>query len=379
LARELASAKTDKQRADLCRKLIRDNPEDYFLRAAALKKLVAMIGPEAFKDVLAAASCPDERLRDTARQLGATMSGKWAPLLDSAKGAELAGVIGVLGRIGDAKTLPAVREHLADRDETVRTAAIEAVGAIGGVGEVPALAGLLVRARWPRERQIAADAIVAACKDTEDSIGAAAPVITAMGETKDEGAKCAIIGLLARIGGPVALGAVVATTTSESRDLRRAAFEALGSSPDPQAMDVLLAMASKTGRNRNRGEVVNACVRRAVSGNLSPDEKFSLLKKLAELDPRGSGARGALAEIQWAPGPGTLAMAVEWMRKTDQRKYGNISDYAARAAIAIAPGMNARDTKQRKSAVAAVKEAMTVTKDETTLTAAKEFLAKYDK
>ena len=378
-ARELASVKSDKHRVALCWKLIKDNPGDYFLRAAALKKLVEIMGPEAFKDVLAAASCPDEPLRDTARTLGATMSDKWAPLLDSAKGAELAGVIGVVGRIGEAKALPAVKKHLASRDETVRAAAIEAVGAIGGAGEVPALAELLVRARSPRERQIAADAIVAACKGTEDSIGAAAPVITAMGETKDESVQCAIIGLLARIGGPVALGAVVATTTNESRDVRRAAFDALGSSPDPKAMDVLLAMAVKTGRNRNRGEVVNACIRRAVSGNLSPDEKFSLLNKLAEVDPRGSGARGALAEIQWAPGPDALAMAVEWMRKTDQRKYGNISDYAARAAIAIAPGMNVKDPKQRKTALAAVKEAMTVTKDEKALTAAKEFLAKYGK
>jgi len=191
--------------------------------------------------------------------------------------------------------------------------------------------------------------------------------------------QCAIIGLLGRVGGPVALGAVVATTTNESRDVRRAAFDALGSSPDPKAMDVLLAMAVKTERNRNRGEVVNACIRRAVSGNLSPDEKFSLLKKLAELDPRGSGARGALAEIQWAPGPEALAMAREWMQKIDKRKFGNVSEYAARAAIAIAPGMNAKDPKQHKAAVAAVKEAMTITKDEKTLTAAKEFLAKHSK
>ena len=378
-ARELASAKTDKQRVALCWKLIKDNPSDYFLRAAALKKLVAIMGPEAFKNVLAAASCPYEPLRETARQLGATMSGKWAPLLDSAKGAELAGVLGIVGRLGKAETLPAVKKHLKSRDEIVRAAAIEAVGAIGGAGEVPALADLLARARSPRERQIVADAIVAACKGAKDSIGAAAPVITAMGETKDVTVQCDIIGLLGRLGGPVALGAVVATTTNESRDVRRAAFDALGSSPDPKAMDVLLAMAVKTERSRNRGEVLNACIRRVVSGNHSPDEKFSLLKKIAALDPRGGGARGALEELRWSPTMESLAMAREWMQKRDKRKFGNISEFAARAAIAIAGGMNTKDPKQRKAAVEAVKEALTITKDEKTITAAKAFLAKHGK
>ena len=72
-------------------------------------------------------------------------------------------------------------------------------------------------------------------------------------------------------------------------------------------------------------------------------------------------------------------MAVEWMKKTDRRQYGHASEYAARAAIAIAPGMNADDSAQFQAALAAVKEAMTITKDEKTLTAAKAFLAKQGK
>jgi HEAT repeat protein len=373
LAGELASVKSDKHRAALCRKLIEDNPGDYFLHAAALKKLVAIMGSGAFKDVLSAASCPDERLRDTARTLGATMSGKWAPLLDSAKGAELAGVIGVVGRIGKTETLPAVKKYLVSRDEIVRAAAIEAVGAIGGAKAIPMLADLIVKARTPRERQFAANAIVTACHTAKDIDRAAVPVITALGETKEDSSRCAVIGVLGQMGGPMALGAVVAATTSESRDVRRAAFEALAGSPDPKAMDVLYAMAAKTERNRNRGEIFSACVRRAISGDSSAAEKFRILKELAALDPRGAGARGALEELQWSPTLESLAMASDWMKKSDKRKFGNISEYAARAAIATAPKMN---PKHRKAAVAAVKEALTITKDEKTVAAAKEFLAK---
>jgi hypothetical protein len=307
------------------------------------------------------------------------MPDKWAPLLDSAKGAKLAGVLGVVGRIGEAKTLPAVKKHLKSRDEIVRAAAIEAVGAIGGAGEIPMLADLLVRAPSPSERELAAGAILAACRTAKDIDKAAVPVVVALGETTEEVPRCAVIGVLGRIGGAMALGAVVAATTNESRDVRRAAFEALGSSPDPKAMDFLLAMAAKTERNRNRGEIFSACVRRAISGGFSDAEKMDLLKKLAELDPRGWGARGALEELRWSPTPESLAMAGEWMKKRDKRKFGNVSEYAARAAIAIAPGMNIKDPKQRKAAVEAVKEALTITKDEKTLAAAKAFLAKHGK
>ena len=138
-------------------------------------------------------------------------------------------------------------------------------------------------------------------------------------------------------------------------------------------------MAAKTERSRNRGEIFNACVRRAISGDFSTAERFKLLKKLAALDPRGTGARGMLEELRWTPTLESLAAATEWMQKRDKRTFGNISEYAARSAIAIAPGMNAKDPKQRKAAIAAVKEAMTITTDEKTITAAKAFIAEHGK
>jgi HEAT repeat protein len=379
LAGLMKSVKSEKHQIALCSKLIKENPGDHFLHAAALKKLVGIMGVGAFENVLTAAGSPDQRLADTACELGAKMPEKWAPLLETAKPKQLAGVLRVLGRIGDPKNLDAIKKHLNNRDETIRLAAIRAVGAIGGADEVPAMSDLLLRARSPRERGTIGDAIVAACRRAKDRNKAAIGVITALGETKDEAVQCAIIDVLGRIGGPVALGAVVATTTNENRGVKRASFEALGSSSDPKAMVVLRAMAIKTARNRSRGEAINACVRRVISGDLASAERFKLLKELAELDPRGSGARSALAELQWTPSLESLAMAVEWMKKTDRRKFGNASDYAARAAIAIAPGMDANDSAQFQAAMAAVKEAMTITKDEKTLTAAKAFLAKQGK
>jgi len=377
LAGLMKSVKSEKHRVALCWKLIRDNPGDYFLHASVLKELVGIMGVGAFDNVLTAAGSPDRRLADVACELGAKMPGKWAPLLESGKSNQLVGALRVLGRIADPKSLPGVRKHLKNRDESVRAAAVRAVGAIGGIGEIPALTDLLIRARSPREQGIVADAIVSACRRTKNPGRAAVPVITALGETKVDETQCVIVRLLGRIGGPVAFGAIVASTASESREVRRASFEALGSSPDPNAMDVLRAMAAKTERNRGRGEAINACVRRVVAGDMTTDERFGLLKELAELDPRGSGARSALAELQWIAGPEAMAMAIEWTKKTDPRQFGNISDYAAQAVIAIAPRLDVKDADQRDSATNAVREAMTITKDKKALEAGKAFISKH--
>lgn len=375
LAGELASAKSDEQRAALCRKLIKDHPGDYFFHAAALKKLVAMLGDGAFDDVLAAVGHPDDRLGATALELAAAMDGKWVAQLATAKHEKLAGVLAVLGRRGDRKTLPAAKKYLKDEDEVVRAAAIEAVGAIGGQKVIPMLADLLVKGDSPRERGSAANAILAA-KDIDK---AGALVVAVLGKTSEEASRCAVIGVLGRIGGAKALAAIVETTTDESRDVRRAAFEALGSSPDPKALDVLLTMVEKIQRGRNRGEIFSACLRRVISGDIPAERKLSLLERIATLDPRGSGARGFMEELRWTPTTESLAVAEAWMQKRDKKQYGNISDYAARAAVAIAVGMNANDPAQRKAAVEVVKKALTITTDEETVAAAKAFIEKHGK
>ncbi|MCP4689965.1 MAG: hypothetical protein GY859_18075, partial [Desulfobacterales bacterium] len=74
----------------LCRKLMKDKPEDYFQQAAALKVLVSMQKAKAFNDILAALVSPSEILRDEAVKLGVGISdsgsaGKWKKALKKAR------------------------------------------------------------------------------------------------------------------------------------------------------------------------------------------------------------------------------------------------------------------------------------------------------
>jgi len=379
LDRELSSVKSKKQRTDLCRKLIEDHPGDHFLRAAVLKRLVSLIGAGAFDDLLAAVDHPDERLSAAAVKLAAGLPGKdviarFAAQLAKARGEKIAGILNVLARRGDKKMLPVMKKHLKHDEEIVRAAAAEGAAAIGGAKAIGVLVDFLVKAEGPRERISAEKAVVAACRN-------AAPVLAALDKTKDnEAAHCSLIRVLGQIGGAKALAAVAdAAADDKNANICKIAADVLASSPDPKATDVLLALGEKIRRGRSRSNIISACLRRVINGRTPAGGKLGLLAKIAELDGRGFGARTALEELAWSPSPASLTMARSWMAKKDKKRYGNINEYAARAAVAIAQRMNVSDRKQRTAAVKAVKEALAITKHEETTAAAKAFIAKHDK
>ncbi len=135
LDRDLASARDDRQRVELCRRLTRQRQEDGFYRAAGLRKLVAIRGAGAFDDLLGATAHPNAILHETVVALAAGLPGaeqtdKWVDQLADADGRRLAGILDVLGRRGDRRVLPAVKKYLEHGDPVVLAAAIRAVADI---------------------------------------------------------------------------------------------------------------------------------------------------------------------------------------------------------------------------------------------------------
>lgn len=378
VARELATAKSTQQRAALCRKRMTDHPGDTFVQAAGLRQLVSMLGPGAFDDLLAAIGHSEDRVRAAAIELaaelpGRDMTGRWVKQLPAARGRKLAGILAVLARRGDAKTLAAVKKYLKHEEPVVQVAAVEAVSALGGQGEIKVLVDLLVKAEAEQEREVLVKAVVAACRRAKDIEKSAAPILAVVSKGTDT-ARCSAIRVLGELGGAKATATAVDAASDENADVRKAALDVLARSPDPKVTDILLTMAEKAGRGRAKGELALACVRRAIIGRVPSQQKLGILERILPLG--GSAARMALDELAWPASADSLRMARCWMRKRD-RKYGNLSKYAGRAAVAVAQGMDMSDSKQRQAAVEAVKEALTVTKDKKTAAAAEAFIAKH--
>lgn len=128
---DLSPARNDEQRVALCRKLMAQWPEDYFYQAAGLRKIVAILGSEAFDDVLNALAQPNEILHDVAVPLAAELpdagTEKWVDLLAHAKGKKLAGILEVLAHRKDPQALQDVSRYLQHENTVVREAAKRAV------------------------------------------------------------------------------------------------------------------------------------------------------------------------------------------------------------------------------------------------------------
>ena len=137
LAKDLRSANDDNDRITLCRKLMKQNPKDFFYRSACLRKIVAIAGADSMDDLLPALSQPNEILRTTAVALSAELPGTevtdlWIGKLAKAKGAGLVAILDVLATRKDPKALSAVRKYVEHRDEAVREAARRAADALDG-------------------------------------------------------------------------------------------------------------------------------------------------------------------------------------------------------------------------------------------------------
>jgi HEAT repeat protein len=135
LARDLAEIKNDERRLDFCRELAKKHPNDFFYRAAGIRKVVSIRGGEAFNELLAALSNPNEIIHETVVKLSADLPGnkmtdKWIRHLDESESNRLAGILDVLGQRKDPKTLPAVNKYLKHEDEIVRNAALRAASAL---------------------------------------------------------------------------------------------------------------------------------------------------------------------------------------------------------------------------------------------------------
>jgi len=353
------------------------NADDEFYQAAGLRQLVAIRGTSAWNEILAAMGGASAELRKAAVSVGARLPGedvtrKWIGELSIAEGEKAACVLEILALRGDPKALRVIKKYLTHKDVVVRVAAIRAVAALGGERELPLLIESLVAQSTSDDGPPAAaeDAIVGACRLVDDVDRAVAAVLAALPDATPE-AKCSLLRVLGQLGGAKTLAAVTAATGDEDASVSQAAIDALGTVPDPQATDSLLAMIAEPPTPKLKNSAYTACLRRVVTGRVPHRQKTAVLEKLLALDPRGRNASAALAELSWSPSVVSLKLVQSYL---DQQ---GLADTAASAAVAIAQKLDMNDPKQRTAAVKVLKQVLDVAKNETTIAAAKEIIARH--
>jgi hypothetical protein len=147
----------------------------------------------------------------------------------------------------------------------------------------------------------------------------------------------------------------------------KAAMEALSTSPDPKATDILMTLATGSAGRRVQDAAITACLRRVIIGRIPAEKKMEFLKKLSALDERGRNAKTVLSELPWSPSVDALGLA----RSCLSRK--GLAEPAALAVVAVAERL---DPKHRAAATDALRAALAVTKNEDTTARAKALIAK---
>ncbi len=380
---ELATARGAGERAEFCRELIADKPEDHFQHAAALRKLVATVGNEAYADILGALASPSEILRAEAVRQGADLDGpgiarKWQQALGEAEPAQVAGVLEVLAQRHDRTALTEITGYLENADETVRVAAIRYAGTLGDKAELPELVRTLAKEIGSEERAAAERTIAALYRKATDNGNGLRSVIEALASA-EPAARASLIRVLGMTGGIEALEHVAAVLADKDRDVRKAASDVLVTSRGSEVTPLLLAAAEESGDKRLKTEIARACLGRMIVGTVADRDKLSVLRQAIALTDNRAVTLDALTELQWMPSLDALRLAQSWMVKKGEGKNASTTvETAAKVAAAVARALDMDDPKQKAAAITAVKEALPLIKDEEALAAARAFLEKHE-
>lgn len=253
---KLSQAKAAEERVALCRRLMKESPDDHGTQSVCLRQLVGLLEADAVDDVLAALRHENRWLRQTARKLAVELAGegltqKWMAHLVTAQGALRVEILRVLADRRDPKALPAVKQLLAHREEAVRVAAIRTLSALGGAE---------------------------------------------------------------------ASSATAAATLDQSARVRATAFALLAVSPDPEATGALLALAAKAKNLDQHTEAAQACLRRLAEGKIPDSQKTGVLKKILTVARRPAEKRLALAELRKLPSLESLELAAALLKDAALRE-----------------------------------------------------------
>ena len=174
---------------------------------------------------------PGERLVSTA-----------AKMLPNARPPARIALIEILAARGATAYLDDILAQIRHESESVRAAAIKAIGNLGSERDLPRVVDLLFNVEGGAERSAAQNAVVALARQNPDAEQRAAPLLRAMRGIAGS-RRALLLGILPRIGGTQALQAILAETKSGDAIVQVAAVRALaawdGVAAAPELLEIV--------------------------------------------------------------------------------------------------------------------------------------------
>jgi HEAT repeat protein len=190
-------------------------------------------------------------------------------------------LIDVIAERRDRNAMPLLLEAAVEADSAVRQAALRALGRFGGPEQIPGMTESLLRSTG-EDRKAAELALVGVCtvnKDAESST----EILLGRYRSADEATRAILLPALARVGGPKVMAIVEGMLADSTR--RRQGLEALAKWPDATVKDRLLGLIGSATDEEERQLLLAALIRIAPlpDNKLKDPQKLELLKQTMAL------------------------------------------------------------------------------------------------
>jgi HEAT repeat protein len=229
--------------------------------------------------------------------------------LGEADGATLAALIEVVGqrRIHATGELMKAVDH---GDDSIRKAALAALGATVDSDDLPKLLTCALQPKHAGDADAASRALEAACVRMADREGTAAELFAALPQA-DTATKARILHILGAMGGPKALESIAAAAKEGDTQLQDAATRVLGEWMTADAAPVLLDLAQDPANKKYQVRALRGYLRLARQFDMPDKQRAAMCASALKAATRPEERQLALEVLERYPSQAALEVAVK--------------------------------------------------------------------
>lgn len=318
---------------------------DSRVRRAAIEVVGKLGGASSVATLLEIASSPDRDLSQAAKAALARLSGdevnaELVRRVADARGNSLAILFDTIGQRRIAAT-PHLVKAINHSDESVRRAALKALGATAASKDLAVLISVATKPKNSGDAEIAWKALEEASVRMPDRESTAAELARAM-DSASVATKGRLLRILGAMGGPKALATIAAAAKSDDAQLQDAGTRVLGEWMTADAAEPLYEIASSEHRYKTRA--LRGYLRIARQLDLPDSERLAMCRKALNIAERPDERKLALDALKRCASAEAIELASALIDDRELRQP------AVEAAIFIGEKIKTTDPAAAKSA-----------------------------
>ena len=257
------------------------------VRLEAIKALAQVGQPAVVPVLVELLGESDAEISRTAQESLAAVPGKEADaaalgLLTAKEPERRVSGIELIARRRMTSALPELFKAAADPEAKVGAAAIKKIGELGGLEQTPALLDLLASARTPEQSEAAEQALSAVNGRGADAKEAANRLGARLADAPPA-QKCALLRVLAAVGGTDALKLVRGAVDNPDADVHATALRALGNWNSAEAAPELLALARTAEQPGDKSLCLRGYLHLADQTDIATEKRLEMCRQAADL------------------------------------------------------------------------------------------------